>query len=447
MISKKLRIVFDKYDSDKSATLEVTELNNVLLDLGVQLKPSELKKILKEVDINNDGVLTFEEFKEIFNDVKLTKVFDDIDNDKNGYITIEEMNIALLKLGYNLDLNSIIKIMNKIDTDKSGVIDKNEFKRFFKFIPANINIIVKSMINSINLDCGTDLSPPIIEKNIPWWYAICGGIGGIISRTLTAPLEKIKIKAQTSLVNINITKELFNTIKKNGVKELWSGNLINCCRVFPYSGIVCYTYLKLLNFTPADNETDMMEPIYRGTCAASAGIIGQITTYPMEVIRTRLTINNNYYKGFFDCFSKTIKQGSIYNGLSSTILTIAPFLAVQMTCADLLKNYCYNYNIEITTPIMMTCASIAGMTAQTIIYPLDVLRRRQMINGGEGHKQIISDVTWMALKKNIREQGGIKGLYNGIIPTYLKVLPSVAIAMTVTKNLISFSKENFEHSS
>jgi len=32
---------------------------------------------------------------------------------------------------------------------------------------------------------------------VPWFYAVFGGVGGICSRTITAPLERVKILAQT----------------------------------------------------------------------------------------------------------------------------------------------------------------------------------------------------------------------------------------------------------
>ena len=46
-------------------------------------------------------------------------------------------------------------------------------------------------------------------------------------------------------------------------RGLFAGNLINCLRVFPTAGITCTLYLNLLSLTPADDEFDSYEPIYR----------------------------------------------------------------------------------------------------------------------------------------------------------------------------------------
>ena len=47
---------------------------------------------------------------------------------------------------------------------------------------------------------GSDLVPPPIPPSsvIIWWALFAGGIAGIVSRTATAPIEKIKILAQVS---------------------------------------------------------------------------------------------------------------------------------------------------------------------------------------------------------------------------------------------------------
>lgn len=52
--------------------------------------------------------------------------------------------------------------------------------------------------NSYELPLGSDLvPPPLPPPSIIVWRAIfAGGIAGIVSRTATAPIEKIKILAQ-----------------------------------------------------------------------------------------------------------------------------------------------------------------------------------------------------------------------------------------------------------
>ena len=88
---------------------------------------------------------------------------------------------------------------------------------------------------------------------------ICGGLAGMIAKTATNPLERIKMLSQTgehnaknqSLVNgsggtsggknVSIL-ELYKTIIRNeGVIGLWAGNGANLLRVFPVSTILIKT--------------------------------------------------------------------------------------------------------------------------------------------------------------------------------------------------------------
>ena len=49
----------------------------------------------------------------------------------------------------------------------------------------------------------------------------------------------------------------------------------------------------------------------------------------------------------------------------------------------------------------------------------------------------------LALKTVVRKEG-FKSLFSGITPTLMKVVPAVAIGMTTTKELLGYSKRNWE---
>ena len=50
---------------------------------------------------------------------------------------------------------------------------------------------------------GSDLVPPPLPPPslIIWRALLAGGVAGIVSRTATAPIEKVKILAQVSFMN------------------------------------------------------------------------------------------------------------------------------------------------------------------------------------------------------------------------------------------------------
>lgn len=58
-----LKIAFDFFDSNKSGTLDINEIKEVLNLLNKKEgKNSEVNKVMSEIDINNDGEINFEEF-------------------------------------------------------------------------------------------------------------------------------------------------------------------------------------------------------------------------------------------------------------------------------------------------------------------------------------------------------------------------------------------------
>ena len=69
---------------------------------------------------------------------------------------------------------------------------------------------------------------------------------------------------------------------------------------------------------------------------------------------------------------------------------------------------------------------MAGAFAQTITYPLDVLRRRMQVTGMDrmGYKY---NNTWHAVQCVMAEEG-IRGFYKGMIPNYLKVAPAIGVS-------------------
>jgi solute carrier family 25 (adenine nucleotide translocator) protein 4/5/6/31 len=69
---------------------------------------------------------------------------------------------------------------------------------------------------------------------------ILGGVAGIISKTVVAPMERVKLLMQTQRENIKVKKPykgifdcLVRCVREDGVISLWRGNWVNVVRYFP----------------------------------------------------------------------------------------------------------------------------------------------------------------------------------------------------------------------
>ncbi|MFX1236722.1 MAG: EF-hand domain-containing protein [Promethearchaeota archaeon] len=59
---KKIREAFRICDKDNSGYITVSELKNIMLDLGENLEDNQIEEMVKEVDDNNDKIVNFKEF-------------------------------------------------------------------------------------------------------------------------------------------------------------------------------------------------------------------------------------------------------------------------------------------------------------------------------------------------------------------------------------------------
>lgn len=57
-----LRKAFDAHDEDSSGAIDITQLGMIAIDLGEPLTEEELKEVMRDLDHNNTGVVSFEDF-------------------------------------------------------------------------------------------------------------------------------------------------------------------------------------------------------------------------------------------------------------------------------------------------------------------------------------------------------------------------------------------------
>jgi calmodulin len=62
---EELRVHFDSFDKDHSGSITLDELKAVMRSLGDSPTDAEVKKIISEVDADNNGTIEFNEFLEV----------------------------------------------------------------------------------------------------------------------------------------------------------------------------------------------------------------------------------------------------------------------------------------------------------------------------------------------------------------------------------------------
>lgn len=158
------------------------------------------------------------------------------------------------------------------------------------------------MTNGISLESKKFELSPVLKT------VLAGGIAGCVGKTVTAPLSRLTILYQVapfvslatpsqgmspSLSSGQFSGTLFTSVvrvlKEDGILSFWNGNLASVIHRFPYSAINFSTYEYCRKFTVEKigfNET----PMVRLFCGAIAGGIACFACYPLDLLRTRLTV-------------------------------------------------------------------------------------------------------------------------------------------------------------
>jgi len=277
-------------------------------------------------------------------------------------------------------------------------------------------------------------------------HFLCGGVAGAASRTLTAPLERLKIlyQVQTSsgkpMKYTGIIESLLKIGREEGWRGYMKGNGTNVIRIFPYSAVQFAAFEHFKKLMLKDGGTDL-KPLQNMVAGSLAGITSVTATYPLDLIRARLSVQSDgKYKGITHAFSTIIKtEGyfAIFKGIGPTIMGVAPYVGLNFLVYESLKKYLKEkFNKNPTTWQLLISGALAGTIAQTITYPLDLLRRKMQMQGFSPDHPVYG-TTWNATR-TIFAQEGIPGFYRGLIPNYLKVAPAMATTFVVYENLKRF---------
>ncbi|GAM25727.1 hypothetical protein SAMD00019534_089020, partial [Acytostelium subglobosum LB1] len=272
------------------------------------------------------------------------------------------------------------------------------------------------------------------HSNIRSLYA--GGISGVVSRTLTAPLERLKIlnQAQPLLNNgtkyNNIGSGLMTIWREEGIRGLFKGNGTNVLKAGPHSAIrfYSYEYFKHIGDQPLSSITRTQQ-LWAGACA---GVTSVTFTYPLEVVKTKMTLQfgeTPRYSSIMHCVQSTVQQEGVrglFRGLSAGILNIAPFSALNFASYEWFKSMGNKLYMN-TPPVYLSTVygALSGAYAMTILYPLDVIKRRIMLQGYNGSTVVYRNFAHCAYK--IATDEGVRALYHGIKPAYAKVIPTVSL--------------------
>ncbi|KAK5115598.1 hypothetical protein LTR85_009769 [Meristemomyces frigidus] len=307
-------------------------------------------------------------------------------------------------------------------------------------------------------------------------YFIAGGVSGITSRTATAPLDRLKvylitqtgqskaaIEAAKSGAAVQATKHGVNSLT-NAVKELWAagglrslfaGNGLNIVKVMPESAVKFGSYeaakKAVARFEGHDDPRRISGPS-QFIAGGVAGMASQAVVYPLDTLKFRMqcdTVAGGEHGNrliWHTAQKMWARNGivSFYRGLPMGLVGMFPYAAIDLFTFETLKKYVVKRNMKLkhckneedALPGNFTMALMGGLSGAigaSTVYPINLLRTRLQSQGTASHQRTytgIVDVTRQTIQGE-----GVRGLFKGLTPNLLKVVPAVSITYVVYENV------------
>ena len=272
------------------------------------------------------------------------------------------------------------------------------------------------------------------KKTNPKEYFIAGGVAGVVSRTCIAPVERVKILYQVARSEQQASWLALapRILREEGVLAFWKGNTAAVMRVVPYMSI---TFLSYEEFRARLQDAGLQKQAATLAGGSLAGVTAVALTYPLDLARATMAMPGTPYTSMADALARTAREhgiGAWYRGMGSTIVGVAPYNALKFGAYEALKALVggvFGRDEATLRPWQRVGAgALAGLLAQTAVYPLDVVRRRSQTHRG-ATPLYTSPVH--ALRTIAAEEGIARGLYRGLTINWLKTAPNVAIYMSL----------------
>ncbi|KAI5777393.1 mitochondrial carrier domain-containing protein [Geopyxis carbonaria] len=344
---------------------------------------------------------------------------------------------------------------------------------------------------TISRELGGEAPPRDLKARRPWLHFAGGAAGGLTATFVTSPLDVVKTRLQSDFYKSqldvkhkfpglqlqprNIMWEgarhfsetiqiLRDVYKLEGWRALFKGLGPNLAGVVPARAINFFTYGNGKRILADRFNNGQESAIVHIFAAAFAGIATGTATNPIWLIKTRIQLDKEHsgsagisrqYKNSIDCLVKVCKEEGIrglYRGLSASYLGVTES-TLQWVMYEQMKSGLARRKDRLTASGLqettydkyfdaggkMGAAGAAKLLAAILTYPHEVVRTRlrlRPINGGRPRY-----VGLVQCFRTIAKEEGMIGLYGGLSPHLMRVVPSAVITFGMYEGVLSLVGE------
>jgi solute carrier family 25 (mitochondrial phosphate transporter), member 23/24/25/41 len=152
------------------------------------------------------------------------------------------------------------------------------------------------------------------------------------------------------------------------------------------------------------------------------------------------------YKNFVDAFVRIVREegpAELYRGLTPSLIGVIPYAATNYLAYDTLRKAYKKafYKEEVGNVMTLLMGSAAGAFSCSATFPLEVARKHMQAGALNGRQYS----NMLQALMSILEKEGLVGLYRGLGPSCLKLVPAAGISFMcyeACKRLLVENEEN-----
>lgn len=244
--------------------IDIHDLSAALKDIHFSHQYAE--SFLRETDQTNSGDVNLAEFIHYVreHEKKLFLHFTHLDKDGDGKVNLDDLIAGFMELGIEIEEAEALKLLKRVDQDDSLIISYDEWRDFLLLAPSHdIHGLINFWRHSTYLDMGEDINVPDdftiseLETGKWWRHLAAGAIAGAVSRTCTAPLDRLKVFLQVQTNRVRITDSFYYLLKEGGARSFWRGNGINVLKIAPESAIKFAAYEQVKRLIRQDDNRQL----------------------------------------------------------------------------------------------------------------------------------------------------------------------------------------------
>lgn len=512
------RHLFQQMDIQNTGKVDKQMLKQALAGQNHPLRSSDLAidNLFWAMDGDHDGFISRDDFMKylVQAELQIANGFEKIDKDHDGYIRRSEVSKYLSRI-QERDMEQMASMKqnsqgssnrflswafnpskwkrNNNDSENSPSMDDSnadhfisyeQWRDFLLLMPREEGSRLKTAYSYFYLfkedvDLSSEGDMTVINEFIRGFgYFLAGGVSGVISRTCTAPFDRIKVfliartdlgstllnskedllmknpKANLNKIRSPLIKAMTSLYRQGGFRAFYVGNGLNTFKVFPESSIKFGTFelvKRVLCQIEGVTNQNKLSQVSTYLAGGISGMVAQFSSYPIDTLKFRIQcapLDNPLHGNqlMINTAKQMYKEGGLsifYRGVTAGLLGIFPYAALDLGTFTTLKRWYLNRqakemgissdNLTLDNLIVLPIGAFSGSVGASVVYPINLLRTRLQAQGTFAHPYIYKGFVDCFKQTVARE--GYQGLYKGLVPTLAKVIPAVSISYLCYENI------------